>query len=140
MTNELEQFEKDGKNLNRQAGHRRPKTGEDEEFRIETVRCDICFSIIGKCDMSKFDVPMTGTMFISKDHKHGYPAPFYGRNFDWMELRCPICNKRPFTSRNYFHNRDGEKCGFTYECPICEKGFINGLALAGHKGQVHPNS
>ena len=137
---ELEQFEQDGKNLNRQQGNSRPTFGEDAEFYVETVKCEICDSFIGKCDMSKFSVPIDGSMFIPKDHKHGYPAPFYGHATEWMELRCPICNRRPFLNQNYFLNIDDEKCGNVYECPDCDSAFPTILGLNGHKGQVHKES
>ena len=134
---EYKHFEEDGKNLNRQAGRSRPTDGEEEEFRIETVRCEICGEFIGKCDMSKFSAPINANMFISKDHKHGYPAPFYGQNLDWIDIRCPICKKRPFISYNYFRNLEGKKCGNIHECSTCGKGFPTALGLNVHIGQAH---
>jgi len=104
----------------------------EEEFAIEKVICEICTEIIGKCDMSKFAAPMTGDMFIPKDHKHGYPAPFI-LNENWRDLRCPVCKFRPFESPNYFYNEKDEKCGWTDICPDCGQGFKNYLALSGHR-------
>ena len=112
-------------------------TKPEEEFRIETLKCEICHEFIGKCDMSKFSVPMNGSMFISKDHFHGYPAPFYGHAHEWLELKCPICKNRPFVSPNYFTNTDNEKCGNTHECQKCGKAFPTAFGLAGHNGVAH---
>jgi hypothetical protein len=138
----LNQFQEDGHSLIKAGTHggnrqKRLCDGEDCEFQIEQVKCEICFEIIGKCDMANFKTPMSGEIFISKDHKHGYPAPFYGHAHEWLELRCPICNNRPFLSKNFFHNEKDEKCGLTFECPTCGEGFKSSLALAGHKGAAH---
>jgi hypothetical protein len=137
-----EQFEKDGLPLSehsgKQGGHLipAPNIGEKPEFHIEKVKCQVCFEVIGKILMEDFEVPMRGFMFRSKDSKHGYPRPF-PRDFTWEDLRCPICNKRPFYNENYFVNEKNEKCGLTEVCEDCGKYFKNKLSLYGHKGQVH---
>ena len=133
------QFEKDGDALydanrgSKGSRVKRRKDGEDAEFCIEKVVCEICHQLIGKCDMSKFDTPMHGSLFISIDHKHGYPPPFYSNDFEWMELRCPRCNNRPFLSKNFFYNEKGKACGYMHECTDCGQGFKTALGLAGHK-------
>jgi len=106
--------------------------GEEEEFRVEKVMCSSCKEIIGTCDMSKFEAPMHGSIFLGKDNKHGYPPPFY-MDFEYHQLKCPVCNRPPFRSPNWFENQRGEHCGLTIECPDCGKGFKNSQGLVGHK-------
>lgn len=108
------------------------REGEEPEFHIEKVMCCICKTVIGTCDMTKFEAPIHGSLFLPKDHKHKYPPPFV-RDFPWAELRCPMCNNRPFDSYNYFYNDKNEKCGLTVECPDCGRGFRNEQGLLGHK-------
>jgi hypothetical protein len=111
---------------------RAPKIKVEEEFRIEKVKCEICFEIIGKCDMSKFSAPMTGNMFLPKDHKHGYGPPFI-LNEPWEDMKCPYCRHRPFLNPNFFLNEKGRACGYLHECEKCGAGFENRFALSGHK-------
>ena len=146
MTQESEQFnfEEDGTPLSRPSGKQganlvaAPDTGEEDELVIETVKCEICSEVIGKCKMENFAVPMTGFMFISKDSKHGYPRPFV-RDFPWVDLRCPICHNRPFKNENFFMNAEDERCGNSIECdvPGCGKFLKNKLALYGHRSAAH---
>lgn len=110
--------------------------GTQDEFQIEQVKCQVCFEIIGKCVMENFDIPMKGSMFISKDTKHGYPPPF-PRDFEWKDLRCPVCLKRPFFDEHYFLNEKNERCGHGVQCELCGKFFKNKLGLYGHTARVH---
>ncbi len=132
----LDDFEKHGTPLSdsESSGYLIPSrsTGEAPEFNIEKVKCEVCYEIIGKIIMENFKVPMTGHMFISKDSKHGYPRPFV-HDFDWVDLRCPICRHRPFLNENFFINEKNEKCGNTFECDVCGKFLKNKLALYGHR-------
>ena len=116
-----------------------PRTGPDskrpevdEEFSIELVKCEVCQEIIGKIELSQFKPPLHGSMFYAKNKKNDYPPPFHP-TLSWEDLRCPYCKKRPFYSRNFIINEKGEKCGFTYECHICDQGFKDSQALNGHK-------
>jgi hypothetical protein len=143
----FKQFEEDGYSRTKQRTEDSPERGdtirtrstggEEAEFRIELVKCEICREIIGKCDMSKFESPMHGALFISKDHKHGYPAPFYALDDEWLELRCPICRKRPFLTKNYFMNEKDIPCGNVWVCEECNQGFAKKEALWGHKSTAH---
>ena len=102
-----------------------------EEIDIQLVQCEVCREIIGKIDIANFKPPLHGSMFLAKDVKHGYPLPFHF-SLSWVELRCPVCRKRPFYSKNYITNEKGEQMGYTHECSICQEGFLNSQALNGH--------
>lgn len=116
------------------------ETKEDapEAFNMEFVRCEICLQIIGRINMEHFDAPMTGAMFLSKDAKHGYPAPFHP-SLTWRNLKCPYCGWRPFIHEHKFLNDKEEWCGYTIECdePDCGAYFKSVYALSGHKGRQH---
>ena len=56
------------------------------------LQCDICREVIGKFDPETLSMPLNGRMFEPKTHQYPHPFP----PVDWIEMRCPICRKRPF--------------------------------------------
>ncbi len=112
------------------------KEDTPEEFQMEFVRCEICMQIIARVNMEHFEAPMTGKIFLSKDAKHGYPDPF-PPTLDWMHMKCPYCNWRPFLHDHKFINEKEEWCGHVFDCDECGAYFKTAYALSGHKGKKH---
>ena len=64
---------------------------------MKQLQCEICREIIGFFDPKDLAIPITGSMFKSKDPEHGLPDPFWTAvELDWREMRCPYCSNRPF--------------------------------------------
>ena len=108
----------------------------DDEFKIEFVKCEICFEIIGRVDLVDFEAPMSGKMFLSKSAKHDYPPPFIG-DVEWQFMQCPYCHRRPFVHQHKFLNDRDEWCGYSFDCDECGKFYKTKFALIGHKGRSH---
>ena len=68
--------------------------------------CEICTHRLGYCDPARMDNPMRGSDFTSPDQAHGFPAPFPGV-LTWLDLRCPMCRRRPFLREDAVRGDDG---------------------------------
>ena len=44
-------------------------------------------------------LPLMGAMFLSKDEKHGFPAP-WPPVITWEHMVCPMCQNRPFPAED----------------------------------------
>ncbi len=70
------------------------------------VKCEICGYVLGKTDTNKLKIPIDGSMFESKNPGQ-YPEPFHPA-CEWLWLRCPMCNKRPFMSDKFVISESGK--------------------------------
>ena len=72
------------------------------------AKCEICFEAIGVFDPDTMRFPMLGNMFESINKKREIPPPFRGSmSVDWLNMRCPMCNKRPFLHEHKILTPDG---------------------------------
>jgi hypothetical protein len=67
------------------------------------VICQICRTDIAETEPEKLALPLTGNMF--SPHRTGFPKPFMA--FDWVDLRCRYCNKRPFLKEDEIYTHEG---------------------------------
>lgn len=81
------------------------------EHLSEWVKCEICTHNLGFINEARVGVPITGGMFTSPDPIHGFPDPF-PPSIDWIDMRCPMCRKRPFLKDYGVHLSNGEFVDF----------------------------
>ena len=55
--------------------------------------CHACGHTVAK--IVEIKLPIFGAMFVSKDEKHGFPAP-WSPVITWEWMYCPMCQKRAF--------------------------------------------
>jgi DNA-directed RNA polymerase subunit RPC12/RpoP len=75
------------------------------------IVCEICGESIGAFNPDNIKIPIDGSMFESINPKREIPPPFQGSALiGWRQMRCPMCNNRPFlketrikTSVGYYH-------------------------------------
>lgn len=90
--------------------------------------CDKCNYAIATIDKN-IKMPVQGSMFTSKDPKHGFPPPWSPVAVPEF-MYCPMCNKRPFVGE---FSRDMDKLTMVvmdevddtvaYELTVTDKGF-----------------
>lgn len=72
------------------------------------AKCEICSAEIGVFGPDTMRFPMLGNMFESPNPKREIPPPFRGSAaVDWLNMRCPMCNKRPFLHEHKIMTPDG---------------------------------
>jgi hypothetical protein len=98
------------------------------------VQCEICFSNIGRIKESEAKPPFHGSQFTTLFPGRGVPDPFLW-DAPWEDLRCPVCNFRPFINRNRIMDENRKYYGYSHECPTCHEFFKSPQALAGHKNK-----
>lgn len=69
----------------------------DEKQQLILV-CKMCSHHIAEIT-EDLKLPLLGAMFVSRDPKHGYPAP-WSPVANWEAMQCPACALRPWILEN----------------------------------------
>jgi len=70
------------------------------------VRCEICDHWLATVDTDTLSLPIDSSMF--KPPGIGYPDPFpFDFSIGWVDMRCPVCRKRPFIEEGTFKTDRG---------------------------------
>lgn len=70
---------------------------------MKTLKCAICKGLIGKFDLVNIKSPIQGSMFegLKSDTRLFNPV------VQWEHMYCPLCQKRPFITRDEMHTTGG---------------------------------
>ena len=98
------------------------------------VKCEICYTDFARIEEEDIKPPLHGNLFRPIHEGRGMANPFLW-DAPWVDLRCPVCKKRPFINPNRIMDHKREYHGYSFECPQCHEFFKNAQALAGHKNK-----
>jgi len=70
------------------------------------IVCQICNEHISNADPLTLHLPMSGAMFASPDPWHGFAPPFPAGT-EWLDMKCPYGNHRPFITEDEVLTEDG---------------------------------
>lgn len=73
-----------------------------DQDRYLKCKCSICGEIYGAIDILTIRKPLDGSMFLSPDPIHGYPAPWQGdKRMTFNFMQCPYGPHRPFETEDH---------------------------------------
>jgi len=96
----------------------------------------LCEEEIARARPDKIKGELVGEVFLSKDQ--GYTSP-WDPAMEWLYMKCPYCNKRPFFRTSMFKSDKGEMVGFTHACTEieCYESFESLETLKNHMEAKH---